>query len=395
VKPVASAQRRVDLYFGILGATGTALCVAYLFTIRDPRLWGKVALFAALFAVMNQLVVRLPGGARISVGYPLIFASLVSLGIGPTMIALLPGALARVFIHKDRPLRAFYAFGQYCVCTFIAGNAYVLTGGRFGYTPLPQGILSMLAAALCWDLFNIGFAQGRVTLQYGGNWLERWLFGLVKERGAVLIIYHTLSFSGALLYQDRGAFGLAVACAALFGMYNFFRLQAEVHETKRTSVTDRLTQVFNYRYLADWLQQEFPRATRGGEPLAILWVDVDGLKRINDSHGHEAGNVALKVVADILKASVRQTDTVVRYGGDEFVVVLPHTGGADAQTVADRIQEAVGRQGFMFEGRSFPVELSIGIARFPQDAETPQELLTASDRAMYQQKQTKGIARLA
>lgn len=392
---MAEARRSVDVYFAVLGTAGAAAYIAYLPTVRDPAVWGRTLVFAALFAVMMQLVVRLPGGARISVGYPLIFTVLANLGIGPTMAALLPGTLARVFVHRDRPLRAYYAFGQYCLCTVVAGNAFLLCGSEFGKIALPAAIPSLIAFAFCWDLLNIGFAQGRVTLQEGGNWFERWRFGLLRERGVVMPIYHVLGVAGALLYSDRGIYGLALVASALVGLHNFFRLHAEHAETKRTSVTDSLTQVYNYRYLADWLQQDFPRVTGGRQPLTFLWVDVDDLKKINDTHGHEAGNVALKVVAELLQASVRQSDTVVRYGGDEFVVVLPQTGAAEAERVVARIQEAVTRQGFMFEGRSFPVGLSIGAATFPDDAQTPQELLTASDRAMYKAKQAKGMARLA
>lgn len=389
------AERKVDVYFALLGTAGAAAYIAYLPTIRGPAAWGQTAVFAVLFAVMMQLVVRLPGGARISVGYPLIFTALVNMGIGATMVALLPGTLARVFVHRDRPLRAFYAFGQYCLCTAVAGNAYLLAGSEFGNTVLPRGALSLIAFAVCWDTLNIGFAQGRVTLQQGGNWFDRWCFGLFRERGAVMPIYHILGVVGALLYQDRGFYGLLLVAAALVGLYAFFRLHAEHAEAKLTSVTDRLTQVYNYRYLADWLQQGFPRATSGGRPLTILWVDVDDLKKINDTHGHEAGNVALKVIADLLRSSVRQSDIVVRYGGDEFVVLLPRTGSDEAERVVARIHESVARQGFMYDGRSFPVGLSIGAATYPNDADSPQELLTASDRAMYKEKHAKGMARLA
>jgi len=392
---VRFAQRKVDIYLSVLGTAGSAVYLAYLPTIGSRYLWGQISLFAILFAVMIQLVVRLQGGARISVAYPLIFSSLVNLGIGPTMAALLPGTLARVFIHRDRPLRAFYAFGQYCLCTFVAGNAYLFAGSEFGRIVLPGGFLPLLAVSIAWDTLNVAFAQGRVTLQHGGNWYQRFRYGLIKERGAVMPIYHILGFTGALLYHDHGFSGLVLTSAALVGLHNFFRLHAEYVETKRTSVTDRLTQVYNYRYLADWLQQEFPRAVSGRQPLTFLWVDVDDLKGINDTHGHEAGNVALRVIADLLKSSVRQSDTVVRYGGDEFVVVLPRTGAVEAGLVVSRIQDAVSRQSFVFEGRPFPVNLSIGLACYPDDAETPQELLTASDRAMYQQKQSKGMVRLA
>jgi diguanylate cyclase (GGDEF)-like protein len=237
-----------------------------------------------------------------------------------------------------------------------------------------------------------------VVLQDGGNWVKRWGYALFRERGLAMPMYHALGLTTALLYQDRGALGLTLACLPVLGLHIFFRLHAEYSETKRLAETDRLTQVYNYRYLSEWLQQEFPRVTEGSQPLSVLWVDVDALKGINDTHGHEAGNEALRYVADVLKDNTRQSDTVARYGGDEFVVVLPDLGGDEAQRVIERVQSALGANPFVHNSHELQIGLSIGAASFPDDAQTPQELLTASDRAMYRIKQVKrimGVARTA
>jgi diguanylate cyclase (GGDEF)-like protein len=367
--------------------------------VRAPSLiMSDFVMLSVAFGGLTMLIVRLPGGTRISAAYPVLFAALINRGAYASMAMTLPGIIVRIVHRRESPLYALYLFGQLSMSCFVATWAYVLTGAEIGGTMLPGGLASLLIAGLSFDIVNVGFAQGRVVLQDGGNWFKRWWYALFQERGLAMPIYHALGLTTALLYQDRGALGLALACLPLLGLHIFFRLHAQFSETKRLAETDRLTQVYNYRYLSEWLQQEFPRVTEGTRPLSVLWVDVDSLKGINDNHGHEAGNEALRYVADVLKANTRQTDTVARYGGDEFVVVLPDLGSDEAQRVVERVHGALGAEPFVYCGHRLQVGLSIGAASFPSDAQTPQELLTASDRAMYQIKQVKrvhGITRTA
>lgn len=355
-------------------------------------------LLSVAFGGLSMLIVRLPGGTRIAPAYPVLFAAIVNRGPLAAMAIIIPGILARTYVQRQGPLYAAYLFGQFSMSCFVAGSAYVLTGAQIGHTVLPVGLVSLVMAGLFFDFANVAFAQGRVVLQDGGNWFRRWWYGMFKERGLAMPLYHALGLTTALLHQDRGAVGLALACLPIVGLYLFFKLHAEYSEAKRLAEIDRLTQVHNYRYLAEWLQQEFPRVTEGARPLSVLWVDVDSLKKINDTYGHEAGNEALRYVAGVLKANTRQTDTIARYGGDEFVVVLPDLGSDEAQHVIDRVQGALTARSFVYGERELRVNLSIGAASFPGDAQTPQELLTASDRAMYQVKavkRLKGMARTA
>lgn len=368
--------------------------------LRAPTtaVFRDFVLLSVIYGAFSMLRVKLPGGTRISAAYPVLFAALINRGPLAGMAMILPGMVARAYVLGDSPLYIFYTFGQVCISCFVASKAYLLTGAQIGHTVLPVGLFSLLVAGLGFDVSNVGFAQGRVVLQYGGNWLKRWWYALFEERGVVMPVYHALGLTAALLYQDRGLLGLGLACLPVAGLHVFFRLQAEFSETKRLAETDRLTQVYNYRYLAQWLQQEFPPATEASRPQSVLWVDVDELKGINDTHGHGAGNEALRYVADVLKANTRQTDTVVRYGGDEFVVVLPDLGADEARRVVERVHGALDSDPFSYGGHELNLGLSIGTASYPGDAQTPQELLTASDRAMYQIKQVKrmsGATRLA
>ena len=162
---------------------------------------------------------------------------------------------------------------------------------------------------------------------------------------------------------------------------------ARVAEAERLSQTDELTRLRNARYLRQFLVNEMKRARRFGSKISALFLDLDDFKTINDIHGHLVGSHALMEVASVILPSVRDTDCVVRYGGDEFVVILPETSVHEAVRVADRIRAKIERHRFT-GGRRLQIHLtsSIGLAAFPDDALSPHQLIACADRAMYAAK---------
>jgi diguanylate cyclase (GGDEF)-like protein len=153
------------------------------------------------------------------------------------------------------------------------------------------------------------------------------------------------------------------------------------------SVTDDLTQLYNSRYLHDVLRKETKRATRSGRPLSLLFVDLDGFKRINDAHGHLLGSRAIIEAAAVIRSSARETDIVARFGGDEFAIVLPDTGPEAARAVARRLRERIGRYVFLADrGPGSRLTASVGVATLPEAADSAEGLLQAADAAMYRVK---------
>jgi len=146
---------------------------------------------------------------------------------------------------------------------------------------------------------------------------------------------------------------------------------------------DPLTGLANYRLLLDALDSEIKRYGRTGRSFSVLVLDLDGLKKINDAHGHLVGSRALGRLANVLRVHCREIDTAARYGGDEFVLVLPETESAAAVQVAQRVSEQLN-----CDGEEPSISVSIGIAVYPKDGTTIDELLAAADRALYREKRS-------
>jgi diguanylate cyclase (GGDEF)-like protein len=160
-----------------------------------------------------------------------------------------------------------------------------------------------------------------------------------------------------------------------------------IGEAERLSQTDDLTKLHNARYLRQFLLNEIRRARRYGSSVAALFLDLDDFKRVNDAHGHLAGSHVLMEMAAVILSSIRDTDAVARYGGDEFVIVLPDTQIELAGTVAGRIREKIAHHQFN-AGRNLKLSLtaSFGVAAFPMHASSPQQLIASADTAMYEAK---------
>jgi diguanylate cyclase (GGDEF)-like protein len=160
-----------------------------------------------------------------------------------------------------------------------------------------------------------------------------------------------------------------------------------LQQAKLLSETDDLTGLFNTRGFAIAANRLFGQALRYGRPASVLMIDCDNLKTINDTHGHDAGNRLIRQVANAVQAELRATDVPARFGGDEFIVLLPETppkGGAD---VAERIRNAISARPLAINAENVPCTVSIGVACYPEDGRSLDALAARADRALYQAKQ--------
>lgn len=158
-------------------------------------------------------------------------------------------------------------------------------------------------------------------------------------------------------------------------------------KTRRLTFTDDLTALYNSRFMALYLDRELKRCRRMRSALSLLFMDLDGFKAVNDTHGHLAGSRTLVEVGAVLEKTVRDADVLIRYGGDEFVILFPETPLSGGLIIAERIRRVVGETRFLeslqLDAR---VSASIGIAAYPENADDARSLIACADQAMYQAK---------
>jgi diguanylate cyclase (GGDEF)-like protein len=254
----------------------------------------------------------------------------------------------------------------------------------------------ILAVVLDTAMATTGATAGAVLLDEGGGTLHRRLArGRPQRTGADLAVPiatrdRTLGMielhdkaDGSTFGADDGRAVRALALHAAVAVENVL-----LHdEAKRLSVTDGLTGLWNRRYLMIALRREVERAARHNRPLAVLVVDIDRFKDINDEHGHQRGDAVLVEVAERLRAETRDSDIVARYGGEEFVLVLPETDRAGAMRTCARLCAAMRER--PFQDRSGPplaVTVSVGAALLLSAATSAEVLLRAADAALYAAK---------
>lgn len=158
-------------------------------------------------------------------------------------------------------------------------------------------------------------------------------------------------------------------------------------KTKQLTFTDDLTALYNARFMALYLERELKRCRRTRSPLSLLFMDLDGFKAINDTHGHLAGSRTLVEVGAVLEKTVRDADVLIRYGGDEFVILFPETPLSGGLIIAERLRVVIGATKFL-ESQQIDarVSASIGLAAYPETADDVRGLIASADRAMYEAK---------
>ncbi|HRE15444.1 MAG TPA: GGDEF domain-containing protein [Rhodocyclaceae bacterium] len=190
--------------------------------------------------------------------------------------------------------------------------------------------------------------------------------------------------------------GALISLTMLFGMLGlrhvFRDLEKQRSALEKLAITDALTGLHNRRYTFERGVEEVLRSRRSGEPMALIMVDLDYFKRVNDAHGHAAGDAVLVAVADALRADLRQIDVLGRIGGEEFLLILPNTDNTGAGVIAERLRARIAQLGVVLQDgekitqtASFGVISGLGSAH--QAAENFQELLGQADTAMYVAKQ--------
>jgi diguanylate cyclase (GGDEF)-like protein len=240
----------------------------------------------------------------------------------------------------------------------------------FKFTSLPVEFLCI--PFIIWAAFRFGPREAATAIAVLAG-IAVW--GTVRGYGPFV-----RSSQNASLLLLQAFVGVMVVLSMILGAEVNDR-KCSMEKVRQMAVSDPLTGLANYRLLVDVLDAEIKRFGRTGRPFAILILDLDGLKRINDTYGHLAGSRAIRRVAEIIRVLCRATDTAARYGGDEFVIVLPEANLEGAQLLSARIIERLAQ-----DIQPPPLSVCVGTALYPHDGGTVTELLRAADRALYVKK---------
>jgi diguanylate cyclase (GGDEF)-like protein len=303
----------------------------------------------------------------------LLIGSFAGVGDRPLMISVLAlGLLATVLLQDVLPARALGQWQLWAEAVIALGvvTALVALSGGPG-SPYYIGFVLVVGAGALWST-----ATGALLLALGGS---------VAYLVAVFVAQPTDELRDGAF--ERVAFNvLLLVLVALLGWITG-REQRRVREADlEKSRFDALTGLFTRGYFLSRLEGEVQRSARSRRPFSMLMIDLDGLKAANDRFGHAAGDVLLRSVADVIKASLRGTDVAGRYGGDELLVLLPETGAGGAIRVAEKVRLDIARLALPRDGSALSTTVSIGVVTCPFDGRSTHELVRSADAAMYEAK---------
>ena len=378
-----------DIAFAMIAVIQGVLCVVWLlgsWVIGDVR---RAALHWAAFAGLSALsFVALATALHLPVPSPAEPLRAIGNLCGiAAMIVLHRGV--RLFVDRRPPTRAYA----------LAVGAVLIASGLGlspAYAPLRvgvnSGVLTVVALSMAFDLYR-----------YGRDVVRRrhaWMLSLPLLAAAagfavrgVRALWRPESVPTEMIADSALNVGSAIAYvvialsfhAALMGVV-FGRLLTDLRHRSRH---DGLTGLLNRRAIEEALFAQVQRSRRSGEPFAVLMLDLDHFKAINDQHGHAMGDRALKHTAAALRAEVREIDAVGRFGGEEFLVLMPGATLDTARPLAERLRAALARDMQQPDALPLPLSASIGIAQWREPAEEPSRLLMRADAALYAAK-TRG-----
>ena len=371
---------------GVVGAGVTLLGIAApQVSERDAPLVVALAVLSFVAAFAKVTVAVPSSSSTISFCYVIDFIALLAVGPPAAVLTGATGAWSQVTFRTIRAganYRAWFSIAAVIVTVNVAGTIWDAFETP-SLTPRIAVLLALAATAIAYFVANtllvaaaVGLSTGQPTLHvWRTNFLSLWTGHIAGFTIAVVA-------ATGLTHSTLWLFALTVLVLGL----TYHKLHAYVVGLSE-SLTDAMTTLPNLRYLRTHVPQEISRAKRERKPLALIMIDLDEFKMINDTYGHSAGDMALRHVAETLRASVRSYDVCARYAGDEFVVVLPGCPAEEAEKKARLLQRAVAERAFEpVSGRSIAVRISAGTAVYPADGETLDALVAVADREMFQDK---------
>jgi diguanylate cyclase (GGDEF)-like protein len=378
-------QRMIAVTFGALMAMALASLLIW-FVLSDRLL----LLYATLFSLQAVYMVYFSGQGF---AWPVFDAALPLLSYAWNVPAALSGAAACLFVREIAELRRFSprvyrTFGWMAAAFVVLAFANVADEVGLGEIVVALGNLLFLGSAVF--TLVVAFLAWRRENRAAGWFLIAW--GLLETftiATALRLLFTNPDGATGLLYYGLPLSMVAAAVLIALGVADRLRDQrAALTEAQRRAQIDSLTGVLNRRSLVERLDAACLRARARGLPIALLFIDLDHFKQINDTYGHAAGDACLKAIIDPIHAELRQSDVIGRYGGEEFVVILSSADVAAAEPIAERIRKRVADVTVHGFGKPIHLTCSIGVATSDTLGVWGEHLIARADEAVYAAKRS-------
>ena len=380
----ADHARMIALSFGALMAMSLAALLIW-FVLSDRLL----LLYATLFALQALYVAYLSGQGF---EWPILSLALPAISYTWNIAAAFSGAVACLFVREIAELqrfspRVYKVFGWFAVTFVVLAFANFADVVGLGEVVVAIGNIVFVTSAV--TTLVVAFLAWRRNNRAAGWFLVAWglLEALTIATALHLLFSREDGESATLLYYGLPASMVAAAVLIALGVADRLRDQRlALTDAERRAQSDALTGVLNRRSLLERLDSACLRARARSLPIALLFIDLDHFKQINDTYGHPAGDACLKAIIGPIQAELRQSDVIGRYGGEEFVVILSSADAAAAQPIAERIRQRVAEISVPGFGKPIHVTCSIGIATSDMLGVWGEHLIARADEAVYAAK---------
>ncbi|HHY45415.1 MAG TPA: GGDEF domain-containing protein [Firmicutes bacterium] len=355
--------------------------------LPDPLTTG---VYLVLTILGQHFSVTFPDINSIVLADPVIYAALWAFGPRLAIICQVAAIITHLLTQKKAILNTFFNASQFSLSIMVSSVwVHVAKNTPLGHNPYFQIVLVNLLI-LTFELMNNTFVSIAVALDQEQRWREVFPRLFFISRRKTFLLSYLINTAGVLLASYMGLAGISFVFAAVFVLWLQLRFEQELAVKSLEANTDALTGLLNARYLESWLENDFAKLSAGENTCSIIFIDVDGLKGVNDQMGHDVGDLLLQHLAKVLKSVVRSCDSVIRYGGDEFIVICAKTDLEQAKGIADRILTALRETPLVKDGTTVSFGISVGLASFPKHSTLGRDLVRLADKAMYLAKKDGG-----
>ncbi len=349
----------------------------------------EIFYFLALCIIASNSSIEFKSGIKMTMTSPVCIFVLLILNINMAVLMGSIGVLSYHIFTRRRLEKCIFNIAQFTISIFLAGTFLYRFYDR--NLNLPGDFLYIIPAIIIFEVTNLLLVSRAISFKMNESFKQTLIDGL-KESQVGLPLYLSNGLIMYICYQAYGLWGLALIIIPLFSVTWLFKASKRADEHEENAYICPTTRLKNRRCLNDWLEREFPNTVQNDPNISFILIDIDDFKRINDQFGHDVGDQVLGEFGDLIRNNIRDTDLIYRYGGEEFVIILPAYNKAGANVIIERLRETV--TDYTFSNGKLNITFSAGIATLDSsllnddNMNTGNELIRRADMAMYSAKQS-------